>query len=861
MAAVASAAQDRGVVLDPTAGAPGDDETILADLVEQALDQRERGETLDLHALCTAHPHLEGAVAEALGLAPGVAGLHAQARARDPLDGRVLGGRYRLRTKLGAGAMGAVYEAHDQELDRRIAVKVLHASGLLAPERQARFRREARALAAITSEYVVPVYDRGVDDALGMPFLVMARLHGVPLGEVIRAAQGQMPQGPDAATFARVDWLPVTGGEASYLRQVVRWGEQLARGLAAAHAVGVHHRDVKPSNVFVTTDGRAVLVDFGIASAVDDGALTASGTSLGTPWYMAPEQAAGAPDQDGVGIDVYGLGATLYHALALAPPFQDEPARVLQRLQREDPPRLTRLHPRLHRDLVAIVECAMARQRRHRYASAEAFADDLAAFLDNRTVTARTVSPAVRLVRRAARRPALTAAVGLAAVVGVLAPWFAWDALAARSAERARQRDDLLRHLPAAVGLEGTLPRDALPPDLVETRRVLDAILALDPTCLPALARRAAVSLDAGEPDAAERDLEMLATVTGSACVRELARRQLSHGRPEASGNDLPAPESADAATIAAFFALRERSGEAVLRADALLADLPPAHVAGREVRLLARLALGSLLGGRPDRLAMHQAVYDESLELEWAQGRASTTILHARGGALVGLERYEVALPILERALQLSAVQAGVLANLGICLRRVGRLPEARSALERALALRPGLGNARQTLSQVLMDIGDFDGALALVEAAGGGADDWRRIQQRANVHLQRALAAHRHGQRDEAVRAATAAVDAYREALTAGASPSRVTGQASLAENLILRDDLGVLDGLLDALRADPLNGALLQNLAGTMPLALDADRTRAVRELLLRLVVALSPDDANAKAALDAELAARK
>lgn len=759
--------------------------------------------------------------------------------------------------------MGAVYEALDQELDRSIAVKVLHASGLLAPDRQARFRREARALAAITSEYVVPVFDRGVDEALGVPFLVMARLHGVPLAEVLRVAQARMPQGPDAATFARVDWLPVAGSEGSFLRQLVRWGEQLARGLEAAHAVGVHHRDVKPSNAFVTTDGRAVLVDFGIASAVaDEGGLTATGTSLGTPWYMAPEQAAGAADADGVAIDVYGLGATLYHALALAPPFQDEPARVLHRLQREDPRPLARLHPRLHRDLLAIVECAMSRQPRHRYRSALAFAEDLAAFLDNRPVTARPVSRVRRAWRRAVRRPALTAAVALAAIVAVLGPKIAYDVTVERAQARGASRDDLLRRLPATLGLEGAAGERT--PDLVDAATRLDAILALDPACLPARVRRAALRVDAGDLAAAALDFEVMAKATDSAFLRALASRHAAaaRGEPPASQVDLPEPESPDAAMVAAFFALREGRGEAIVRAEAMLAELPREHIAGRELRLLARLALANLLAARVDRVSLHQAVYDESLELEWAQGGASTTVLHTRGGSLVGLERYEIAVPILERALELCATQAGVLANLGICLRRTGRLPAARGVLERALGLRPGLGNARQTLSQVLMDLGEFDGALAVVDATAGGATgDWRRPQQRANVHLQRALAALRSGDRALATTAGEAAVASYREALAAGAPSARVAGQVALAEDLVLRDDLGVVDGLVDALRPDPLSSPLLQNLAATLPPTLDVERTHDLRELLLRLAVALSPDDAGAKAALEADLAARK
>jgi serine/threonine-protein kinase len=206
-------------------------------------------------------------------------------------------GRYVVLQRLGVGGMGAVYLARDESLGREVAVKVLRpliAVGEPPADLVERFRREARAIALLSHPSIVRVYDQGVE--AGAPYLVMELCDGATLGDRIKAS------GP----------LPV--------REVRTLGIQIASALAAAHAAGVVHRDVKPSNVLQAAEGSWKLADFGIAR-VADSSLTITGQFLGTPAYAAPEalqgQAPGAPG------DVYSLAATLYAAMVGEPPFGD----------------------------------------------------------------------------------------------------------------------------------------------------------------------------------------------------------------------------------------------------------------------------------------------------------------------------------------------------------------------------------------------------------------------------------------------------------------------------------------------------------------------------------------------------------
>src|SRR6478672_9301118 len=253
---------------------------------------------------------------------------HPHHEREDTMQPDLIGGRYRVESAIGQGGMGTVWLCRDETLHRSVAVKQV---GLLPGESvtdSARALREARSTAALSHRNVVTVFD--VVEEGGSIWLVMEHVPGRSLSEIIR------DDGP----------LPPA--------RVAEIGAQVAAGLAAAHAAGTMHRDVKPSNVLVREDGLAKISDFGIARSAGDPALTQSGFLTGTPSYFSPELARGA--EPGAGTDVWALGATLYAAVEGRPPYEPKtnPVAVLHDITSTQPPRPRRadfLEPALLRML------------------------------------------------------------------------------------------------------------------------------------------------------------------------------------------------------------------------------------------------------------------------------------------------------------------------------------------------------------------------------------------------------------------------------------------------------------------------------------------------------------------------------
>jgi hypothetical protein len=263
-------------------------------------------------------------------------------------------GRYRLVEKLGAGGMGVVYRGHDPQLDRAVAVKIPFFHG--PPEQVARaaqrFQREARAAAQIHHPHVCPVYDVGEQD--GRPYVVMAFLPGPTLAQ--RLAAGRFED----------------------LGETVGIALQLLDGLAAVHALGVVHRDLKPGNVIFDAAGRAVLTDFGLARPDGDPPLTSAHSVLGTPSYMAPEQAAGQLDRIGPGTDLYSLGVVLYQMVTGRLPFDGPAEAVLPRIIHEAPVPPSRFRPDLDPAVEAAILRALRKDPAERFRTAKEFAAALA---------------------------------------------------------------------------------------------------------------------------------------------------------------------------------------------------------------------------------------------------------------------------------------------------------------------------------------------------------------------------------------------------------------------------------------------------------------------------------------------------
>jgi len=278
------------------------------------------------------------------------------------LTGQVLAGKYRVGARLGGGGMGEVYEAVQEGLGRRVAIKVMSGPMASDPQLLERFQREARAVAALGHPHIVQVTDFQ-DNPGEPPFLVMERLVGESLGELLERQPMLDPQ------------------------RACRIAEQTLSALSAAHETGLVHRDVKPDNIFLcqsdTGSDIVKLLDFGVAKAMEEtqhGKLTSTGAIVGTLVYMAPEQARG--EAIDARADVYALGACLYHMLAGQPPFNaPNAARLLSMVCSEPVPPLGALRPDLDPNLVAIVMRAMAHYAQQRYPSARAMMSALGAYL------------------------------------------------------------------------------------------------------------------------------------------------------------------------------------------------------------------------------------------------------------------------------------------------------------------------------------------------------------------------------------------------------------------------------------------------------------------------------------------------
>jgi mono/diheme cytochrome c family protein len=268
------------------------------------------------------------------------------------------------------GGMGVVYEARQLELGRTVAVKMI-SGAKLRPKTIDRFRAEAEAAARLHHPNIVHIIQYG--DVNGRPYYSMEYVSG----------------GNVADRLAREPMTPRASAELV---------EILARAAHVAHERGIVHRDLKPSNIMLAADGTPKIADFGLAKRLDDDSNhTHSGEVLGTPAYMAPEQAEGKKDEIGPRTDVYALGAILYELLAGRPPFQgSSPLDSLRLVMSQEPTPPSRLVPTVPRDLEAICLKCLEKSPGHRYDSAIALAEDLRRFLDGQPVTARHIGPLQR---------------------------------------------------------------------------------------------------------------------------------------------------------------------------------------------------------------------------------------------------------------------------------------------------------------------------------------------------------------------------------------------------------------------------------------------------------------------------------
>jgi serine/threonine protein kinase len=353
-------------------------------------------------------------------------------------------GEYRLIREIGRGGMGIVYEAEQESLGRRVAVKVLPGGAWVDDRPIQRFLREAKTAGGLSHGHIVPVFAVGLED--GLPYYVMPLIEGAGLDRVILELRQRKVasfngsnhlEDPDLASIARTlldrsnPARPLDSGGSTGLeprsgpsdvespstqdaprarglghwRGIAEVGRQVAEALRHAHERGVLHRDIKPANLLLDAEGVAWVADFGLAKAISHDDLSRTGDLVGTLRYMAPERFRGESDALS---DVYSLGLTLYELITLRP-AHDVPdrAELIRRIAEAQPTRPGEIDPSIPIDLETVVLKAIEPDPRRRYQSAGEMAEDLARFVEGRPVLARRASPPERLARWVARNRAL----------------------------------------------------------------------------------------------------------------------------------------------------------------------------------------------------------------------------------------------------------------------------------------------------------------------------------------------------------------------------------------------------------------------------------------------------------------------
>jgi serine/threonine protein kinase len=410
------------VVLERT---DGDGNQLLAQLLDQYLRSLEAGCPVSLDALAEKHPHL---AKELVRLGEGIDVIHQATQCLSSGD-LALGsqvsapsatlGDFRLGREIGRGGMGVVYEAHQISLDRKVALKVLPFAAVWDTKQVARFQNEARAVAQLHHPNIVPVFSVGEEQGIhfyamqliagrSLEMVLAGHHHGLaetpngPAGPTVRETLDP-GSGPAKAHSSLTNWSAgqpsalanfgstgLDGSDGDLFRGVAKLGIEVAEALHHAHECGIIHRDVKPSNLLCDEQGKTWVADFGLARVENNPGVTLTGDVVGTLRYMSPEQAGGRQAEVDARTDVYGLGATLYEILTHQSPFPAEDRQqLLSDINTRDPVPLRMINPAIPRDLETVVLHALAKPREERYGSAKEFADDLARFLDGMPPHAR----------------------------------------------------------------------------------------------------------------------------------------------------------------------------------------------------------------------------------------------------------------------------------------------------------------------------------------------------------------------------------------------------------------------------------------------------------------------------------------
>ena len=419
---------------------PGNQDLALDELIARCLEAEEAGEPIPIEGalrqnpqffeplsqFLTRHQRLQR-IAQPLRTAARIA---RAAEASGPITPTALPARFgsfELLEVLGRGGNGVVYRARQQTPNRAVAIKILRADPLLAPDEVSRFCNEAELVARLDHAHIVPVYETG--SHAGQLYCCMKLLEGGSLAAHLDHYRGD----PRAAASLVI---------------------AVARAIHHAHQRGILHRDLKPSNILLDAEGRPHVADFGLGKSLHtaDASLTPAGMLIGTPAYIAPELVMGQGGLASTAADVYGLGTILYALLTGQPPYRgDGPFDTVLRVSSSDPVAPRAIDAGIDADLETICLTAMAREPERRYASAQALAEDLERWLSGHPILARPATAGEKFRRWCRRNPAIAALTGVAAaLLLMIVAGLATGVILLR-----RERADALRHQRRAEEQEG----------------------------------------------------------------------------------------------------------------------------------------------------------------------------------------------------------------------------------------------------------------------------------------------------------------------------------------------------------------------------------------------------------------------
>ena len=629
-------------------------------------------------------------------------------------------GDFELRGEIGRGGMGTVYEAWQRSLKRTVAVKVLGQQVSSSPAAVLRFQREAQAAAKLRHPNIIPIFALGEEE--GTYYYAMELIDGRGLNAII--AEDRDRQIADTAASDLAETLPLgtaaksgdravgpTDGQPvadrsdlekdteaapssyseahtseEYFTTVAQHIAAIADALGYAHQQGVIHRDIKPHNLILGSDGKMSISDFGLARLAEQPGVTITGELIGSPLYMSPEQVKGDPTKVDHRTDICSLGATMYEWLTLTPPYPGKTReQVISKILTSEPAPLRAHNPTIPIDLETICLKAIERDRHRRYQTAEELRDDLTRFIGNQPIRARRAGLGTRVTRFIARHQ--LASLGTAAMVVALALGLALlskqreVASQTAAAEQADRVLDVFSKLPLEIGGPLRVAEAAVPmlEGVIQSRQDL---LGPEGEAQPEGANPAAVSTPLG-----------------------IARRAVGEFYRAVAPEAWPASAGGQPAESSALVRLAVERWEAE---PAVAAELLDAHLERQPIDFPARQLRTALRG----RLGRYQEMLEDAEGL--VRLRPEEPNAYAwRGLANLLLRDNRQSLSDLDRAAELGRFPTWIATLQGLALAQANRWIEAISAFDHALEIEPDLVVALLGRASARASLGNTIGAV----------------------------------------------------------------------------------------------------------------------------------------------------